>query len=274
MTQKKRPPELRARIGPARCCGLWGHGGDAEELLVLPGSSSLGPSSQLEPWEDPEEAAVQGRFSSRFDLPWGPHTNSSHGSRHSPSGRVNSRKVGRDTTVCEMVCTGSNTQVTSLGRQDLMQRTVSVFSWRSLRGTTAQEADGKVGTATGIETQVPGGAAGVQAGGLSQRWLHQGSTVASAAQLLGEDAAWPFLQTGPGPHSGFHLPWLWISEALLFAKPYRLNFSFHNCRQIHPLDKRVLKACWVRGTRDAKPNVEDVVPPSRSPGSDGSRDRK
>lgn len=217
---------------------------------------------------------MQGCFSSRFDLPWGPHSNLSRGSRHSPSGRVNSRKVGSDTTVCEMVCTGSNTQVTSLGRQDLMQRTVSVFSWRSLRGTTAQEADGKVGTATGTETQVPGGAAGGQTGALSQRRLHQGSTVASAAQLLGRDAAWPFLQTGPGPHSGFHLPWLWISEALPFAKLYGLNFSFHNCRQIHPLDKRVLKACWVLGTRDAETNVEDVVLPPQSPGSDGSRGRK
>lgn len=56
------------------------------------------------------------------------------GSGHSPSGRVNSRKVGSETTVWEMVCTGASTQVTSLGRQDLMHRMVSVFSWRSLRG--------------------------------------------------------------------------------------------------------------------------------------------
>lgn len=93
--------------------------------------------------------------------PWRP---SSRLKLHSPSGRVNSRKVGSDTTVCEMVCTGSSTQVTSLGRQDLTQRTVSVFSWRSLRGITAQGADGKVGTAPPPETQAPRGAAGGLAG--------------------------------------------------------------------------------------------------------------
>lgn len=58
---------------------------------------------------------------------------------HSPSGRVNSRKVGSEMTVWETVCTGSRTQASSLGRQDLMQRTVSVFSWRKLQRNTGQE---------------------------------------------------------------------------------------------------------------------------------------
>lgn len=58
---------------------------------------------------------------------------------HSPSGRVNSRKVGSEMTVWETVCTGSRTQASSVGRQDLMQRTVSVFSWRKLQRNTAQE---------------------------------------------------------------------------------------------------------------------------------------
>lgn len=58
---------------------------------------------------------------------------------HSPSGRVNSRKVGSEMTVWETVCTGSRTQASSVGRQDLMQRTVSVFSWRKLQRSTAQE---------------------------------------------------------------------------------------------------------------------------------------
>lgn len=57
----------------------------------------------------------------------------------SPSGRVNSRKVGSEMTVWEMVCTGSRTQASSVERHDLMQRTVSVFSWRKLQGNTAQE---------------------------------------------------------------------------------------------------------------------------------------
>lgn len=52
---------------------------------------------------------------------------------HSPSGWVNSRKVGSETTVWEMVCAGSSAQAMSRGRQDLMQRTVSVLPWRSLQ---------------------------------------------------------------------------------------------------------------------------------------------
>jgi hypothetical protein len=67
-------------------------------------------------------------------------------------------------TVWEMVCTGSRTQVMSVGRQDLMQRTVSDFSWRSLRGTTAREADGKVRTMASTGTKVQGRAAGGQVG--------------------------------------------------------------------------------------------------------------
>lgn len=62
---------------------------------------------------------------------------------HSPSGRVNSRKVGSEMTVWEMVCTGSRTQASSVGRQDLMQRTVSVFPWRKLQRNTAQEGWGQ-----------------------------------------------------------------------------------------------------------------------------------
>lgn len=58
---------------------------------------------------------------------------------HSPSGRVNSRKVGSEMKVWETVCTGSRMQASSVGRQDLMQRTVSVFSWRKLQRNTAQE---------------------------------------------------------------------------------------------------------------------------------------
>lgn len=215
------------------------------------------PSSGLKPWEAPEEAASQGRFS---------RANSSRGSHHSPSGRVNSRKVGSDTTVWEMVCTGSSMQVTSLGRQDLMQRTVSVFSWRSLRGTTAQEEDGKVGTATPTETHVPGGAAGGPAGSACPRDgpTREAQRPPQPSCSLGMPHS-PSCQLDQDPHSGPHLPWLWISEALLFAKLHGLSFGFHNCRRIHPLDKCVLKACWVRGTRDAEANMGDVVPLPRSP---------
>lgn len=44
------------------------------------------------------------------------------------SGLVNSLKVGSEMTVWEIVWTGSSRQLTSFGRQDLMQRMVSVFS--------------------------------------------------------------------------------------------------------------------------------------------------
>lgn len=54
---------------------------------------------------------------------------------HLPSGLVNSLNVGSEMTVWEIVWTGSNTQLTSFGRQDLMQRIVSVFSSLTLRET-------------------------------------------------------------------------------------------------------------------------------------------
>jgi len=57
------------------------------------------------------------------------------GTNHLPSGLVNSLNVGSEMTVWEIVWTGSNTQLTSFGRQDLMQRIVSVFSSLTLRET-------------------------------------------------------------------------------------------------------------------------------------------
>lgn len=54
---------------------------------------------------------------------------------HLPSGLVNSLKVGSEMTVWEIVWTGSSRQLTSFGRQDLMQRTVSVFSSLTLGET-------------------------------------------------------------------------------------------------------------------------------------------
>ena len=193
-----------------RPCTLGDTGEMQRQVYFLPGRSSLGPSSQLKHREAPVAAASQGCLSSRCDLPWGPHASCSRGSSHSPSGRVNSRKVGSDTTVWEMVCTGSNTQVTSLGRQDLMQRTVSVFSWRSLRGTTAQEVDGKVRIATPTETQVPGGAAG-----------GPGGPGCSAGMPRS-----PPCRPGRHPCSAFHPPCLGTSGALLFAQLYGPGVSF------------------------------------------------
>lgn len=167
----------------------------------------------------PGVAASQGHLLDDGRL-WDPTPVPGCGSHHSPSGRVNSRKVGSETTVWEMVFTGSNTQVTSLGRQDLMQRTVSVFSWRSLRGTRTQKLwesrnqySQRLGS--GEERQVAGrGAAGPQT--QSER-----TAVASTAQVFHGEAPGSVLQTGSGPKCQgcprFCLPWLCRSEALLFA---------------------------------------------------------
>lgn len=57
------------------------------------------------------------------------------GTNHLPSGLVNSLNVGSEMTVWEIVWTGSSRQLTSFGRQDLMQRMVSVFSSLTLRET-------------------------------------------------------------------------------------------------------------------------------------------
>lgn len=57
------------------------------------------------------------------------------GTNRLPSGLVNSLNVGSEMTVWEIVWTGSSTQLTSFGRQDLMQRIVSVFSSLTLRET-------------------------------------------------------------------------------------------------------------------------------------------
>ena len=202
MTQKKRAL-LSREPGMGRHAAV--RSGDTEEMrrqiYVLPRRSSLGPSSRLKHWEAAEGAASQGRLSCG-DLPWGPHADSSRGSRHSPSGRVNSRKVGSETTVWEMVCTGSNTQVTSLGRQDLMQRTVSVFSWRSLGGTTAQEADGNVATATPTETQDPGGPAGGQVGSARP----EAAPAENRSGLRGPAARRGCLVALPATWTGTHTP--------------------------------------------------------------------
>lgn len=173
----------------------------------------------------PRSTSHPGAVASQGDLlddgrPWDPTPVPGCGSHHSPSGRVNSRRVGSETTVWEMVFTGSNAQLTSLGRQDLMQRTVSVCSWRSLRGTRTQKQwesrnqySQRLGS--GEERQVAGqGAAGPQT--QSER-----TAVASTAQVFYGEAPGPVLQTGSGPKRQrcprFCLPWLCRSEALLFA---------------------------------------------------------
>lgn len=92
---------------------------------------------------------------------------------HSPSGRVNSRKVGREMTVWETVCTGSRMQASSVGRQDLMQRTVSVFSWRKLQRNTAQEGWWQSQDDSSQGTPEAAGA---------QRQFYQQPTVASVAR--------------------------------------------------------------------------------------------
>lgn len=63
------------------------------------------------------------------------------GTKHLPSGLVNSLKVGSEMTVWEMVWTGSSRQLTSFGRQDLTQRMVSVFSSLTLRETKNRVMD-------------------------------------------------------------------------------------------------------------------------------------
>lgn len=181
----------------------------------------------------------------------------------------------------EMVCTGSSTQVTSLGRQDLMQRTVSVFSWRSLRGTTAQEAMGKVEPAL---PQRPGSGEDKQVARrdhLSQRWLRRRPALASAARLLREDASLPLLQTGPEPKPPRHAPVSvrpgWDKQSFAICQLYELSFSFYNCKShsfIHLLNKCVLSICWVSGTRDTKANKGDRVRLSWGPGSGGCRGNK
>lgn len=171
---------------------------EVEADPLLPRSGSFGPRSQLKPWEAREGAASQRCFFRQWPPLGPPMPIPGRGSWHSPSGRVNSRKVGSETTVWEMVCTGSNTQETSLGRQDLMQRTVSVFSWRSLQGTTAQRWVGKSEPQRPHrlweERQVAGW------GAPSQRQLHPRTKAASAAWLRA------FLKTGPGPKHQRHPP--------------------------------------------------------------------
>lgn len=175
--------------------------GDMEEMSGETYTSNPAPASY------PGVAASQGAFLDDDGLPWVPRPVTGCGRHHSPSGRVNSRKVGSETTVWEMVCTGSNTQVTSLGRQDLMQRTVSVFSWRSLRGTRTREVDEIVRTSTATETGVQGGATGGPVGAqLALRQLQRRTGVASTAQLLRGDASGPFLNTGLGPTCQRHTP--------------------------------------------------------------------
>lgn len=232
-----------------------------------PRSGSCRPSSQLQQGGCLARKLLQTMASPRTPTPV-----PSRGSGHSPSGRVNSRKVGSDTTVWEMVCTGSSTQVTSLGRQDLMQRTVSVFSWRSLRGTTAQEAMGKVEPAL---PQRPGSGEKQVAGRdhLSQRWLRRRPTLASAARLLRGDASLTLLQTGPEPKPPRHAPVSvcpgWDKQSFAICQLYELSFSFYNCKShsfVHLLNKCVLSICWVSGTRDTKANKGDRV---RFPGAPG-----
>lgn len=168
--------------------------GDMEDMWGETYTSNPAPASY------PGVTALQGALLEDNGLPWVPRPVPGCGRHHSPSGRVNSRKVGSDTTVWEMVCTGSNMQVTSLGRQDLTQRTVSVFSWRSLRGTRTQEVDELVGASTATETGVQGGATGgpVRAQ-LAPRRPQRRAVVASTARLLRGDASGPFLNTGLGP---------------------------------------------------------------------------
>lgn len=91
-----------------------------------------------------KEGLLQARPSapSEGDCEAGPRTSTLV---YSPSGRLNSRKVGSEMTVWETVCTGSRMQASSVGRQDLMQRTVSVFSWRKLQGNSPGKLMAKLG---------------------------------------------------------------------------------------------------------------------------------
>lgn len=195
----------------------------------------------------PKRTSHPGVAASQGDLlddgrPWGSTPIPGCGSHHSPSGRVNSRKVGSETKVWEMVFMGSVAQVTSLGRQDLMQRTVSVFSWRSLRGTRTQKQwesrnQYSQSLGSGEERQVAGrGAAGPQT--QSER-----TVVASTAQVFHGEAPGPVLQTGSGPECQrwphFCLPWLGRSDALLFA----------NCTNSAPVSTSKHIHSFTRSTR-------------------------
>lgn len=215
VTHKKRPLNWDPGVGRQRGAlqsgdteMTWGRGGG--DLHFKP-----------QPTSYPGVAASQGALPDH-GLPWGPTPIPGHESCHSPSGRVNSRKVGSETTVWEMVCTGSNTQVTSLGRQDLTQRTVSVFSWRSLRGARTQEWMRKLEPA---HLQRPGSREEQQ----EARRGPAGSETAPSENCNGlhsPAAPWGYLRALPAnrigtqmpeTHPGFHLPSLCISEALLFA---------------------------------------------------------
>lgn len=156
------------------------------------------------------------------------------GSGHSPSGRVNSRKVGSETTVWEMVCTGASTQVTSLGRQDLMHRMVSVFSWRSLRGPQ-HKGGAKLGPPRPPETGVQAGGAGGGAGAPLPETAPSETRPASRAQLLRGAASWPFLQTGPNKHPprapGSVCPGQ-DEQNFALGQRHKLSFRFSNGNQI------------------------------------------
>lgn len=147
-----------------------------------------------------------------------PRTGSRLGSSHSPSGRVNSRKVGSETTVWETVCTGSSTQATSLGRQDLMQRTVSVFSWRSLRRATAREGWDAWNQDTHRD-RAPGPGEKQLAG--QQHPPQAGSAMGLPAQLLRGDASGSFYksdwESNPRDTPQFPTAPAKISEVLLFT---------------------------------------------------------
>lgn len=152
-------------------------------------------------------------------------------------------------TVWEMVCTGSNTHVTSLGRQDLMQRTVSVFSCWSLRGTTAHEADGEAGTAAPTGAEVQGGGAGGQPRGICPRdssvrerqWSLQPGC--SVGRLHGPSCK---LEPDLNARNTLWLPWaLADKHSSEICQLHELSINIHNCKiesQVHLPNKYVLSA--------------------------------
>lgn len=249
VTHKKRPlnwdPGVGRQHGALQSGDTeltWGRGGG--ELHFKP-----------QPTSYPGVAASQGALPDH-GLPWGPTLIPGRGSCHSPSGRVNSRKVGSETTVWEMVCTGSNTQVTSLGRQDLTQRTVSVFSWRSLRGARTQERMRKLEPA---HLQRPGSREEQQAarrGELAQRRLHQRTAMASTARCsVGIPPCkrdWdPDARDTPRFPSALAVH----KRGFAICQHYGLSSSFQNSKThafIHSLNKYVLRACWASGAGDTK----------------------